>query len=261
MSENLPLLLTATINSNVYNNVGNIITDIQLRKEQYYTCLNKYITETDFNPIIFIENSDYNIDKKLFYDCAKLHSKQIEFISGSIMKKEIINYGKSFGDAFLIMEALSKSVLLNNEEFFYKVSGRIFLKNHRAICQTALKQRNEFIIYDSLKYCFTNFFKVNKNDYLTYFNKSYTLCNETNQKLIENVFYDIIKTSNITVSCFKVYPNFDGVMGATGGNYSGKKFERYLRNIAIKLGVFNYKSKWRFIISILYKVKTNIINH
>lgn len=121
-----PLLLTGTIDSSVYNNKGNRITDISERLLQYESSIQKYIESTPFNPIVFIENSGYNFDEKKFKDLAELNGKQFEFIEGSICFEEITSKGKSYGDAFLIHEGLSKSRLLSDCSFFYKITGRIF---------------------------------------------------------------------------------------------------------------------------------------
>lgn len=38
-----PLLLTGTIDSSVYNDVGNLIQDVSIRLEQYETSIERYI--------------------------------------------------------------------------------------------------------------------------------------------------------------------------------------------------------------------------
>ena len=52
-----PLLLTGTIDSGVYNNTGNLIKDISERLSQYENAIARYIKDTPFDAIIFIENS------------------------------------------------------------------------------------------------------------------------------------------------------------------------------------------------------------
>ena len=161
-----PLLLTGTIDSSVYNNTGNLIRDIETRKQQYENAIERYIKETPFTPVVFIENSGFDFNAEYFKAMAAQEGKQFEFISGKVCVEEIVRYGKSYGDAYLIWEGLQKSELLKEYDFFYKITGRIFLKNAKKICKTRDKYRNEFVVYSGMGWCFTNIFKANKADYL-----------------------------------------------------------------------------------------------
>lgn len=237
-----PLLLTGTINSNVYNNVGNLIQDISVRLEQYETSIEKYIRETPFDKIVFIENSGFSFDEEKYKDLAKEYGKEFEFISGEICREEVLTRGKSFGDAYLVSEALKKSNLLQNVEFFYKISGRIFLKNAEKICKTKNRYRNEFIMYQGKEWCFTNIFKANKEDYLAVLNDVYLDCDEKSRNDIEISFFKRLNSSALSIGSFHVYPFFDGVMGATGENYSGGLCERIIRNLMARLHFFTKDS-------------------
>lgn len=237
-----PLLLTGTINASVYNNVGNIIQDVSVRLEQYETSIEKYIRETPFDKIVFIENSGFSFNEEKYKDLATEYGKEFEFISGKICKEEVLARGKSFGDAYLVSEALQKSVLLRNVDLFYKISGRIFLKNADKICKTKKIYRNEFIMYQGKGWCFTNIFKVNKEDYLTVLNDVYLDCDEKTRNDIEISFFNRLNSSDLSIGSFHVYPFFDGVMGATGENYSGGLGERIIRNLMARLHFFTKDS-------------------
>lgn len=234
------LLLTGTIDANVYNNVGNLIVDVDTRLEQYKTTIRKYIMETEFTDIVFIENSNYQFDEQEFVELAYKYNKRFEFISGTVCVEEIIKYGKSFGDAYLIYEALQKSKILKECEFFYKITGRIFLKNSKKVCKTKYKYRNEFIMYSGVGWCLTNIFKANKEDYLRHLGDVWKECNEATVDDIEIVFYRRLVDSDMKLGSFETYPYFEGKMGATLRNYSGGFIERTLRNIMARLHFFMY---------------------
>lgn len=236
------LLLTGTIDSNVYNNIGNIITDIDLRRSQYENAIYRYITETPFTDIVFIENSGFGFDVEKYKNLAAKHGKRFEFVNGSICREEILKYGKSFGDAYLISEALHKSELLQECETFYKITGRIFLLNSKRVCRTYKKSRNEFIIYNRIGWCLTNIFKANKTDYLKVLDTVYLDCNEATANDIEIAFYKRLVSSDIELGSFRAYPYFEGKMGATGRNYSGNVAERAVRNVFAFLNGFKYGS-------------------
>lgn len=146
----------------------------------------------------------------------------------------------------MIDDILKRSELLQTEDIIYKLTGRIFLENSKDICKTVNKRKNEFIIYDSKKWCFTNIFKFSKNDYLKYWDKVYEQCDEKNGNDIEKVFYQIICEAvkeGLDVGSFNVWPCFDGIQGATLEPYTGGKMERCLRSFLCKAGCFTYGTK------------------
>ena len=57
-----PLLLTGTIDSSVYNNTGNIIQNVAERLNQYESSIEKYISSTPFDIIVFIVLASGRID-------------------------------------------------------------------------------------------------------------------------------------------------------------------------------------------------------
>lgn len=248
-----PLLLTGTINSEIYNNTGNLIKSVDVRLSQYENSIEKYITESPFNIIVFIENSGYPFDEARFKRLAFEYNKEFEFISGKICKEEVLAHGKSYGDAYLIAEALEKGVLLKNVDFFYKISGRIFLKNSKQICKTRDKYRNEFIIYQGKKWCFTNIFKANKSDYLRVLGNVYLDCDEKSVNDIEISFFNRLIAADIELGSFEVYPYFDGIMGATGEKYSGGFIERILRNFMSRLHFFSLGSRTSLLFAKVFK--------
>ena len=242
----LPLLLTGTIDSGVYNNTGNIFTDISERLMQYESSISRYITETPFDKIVFIENSGFHFDEQRFSELAKENGKTFEFIQGTICKEEILKHGKSFGDAFLIHEGLKKSKLLADEKFFYKMTGRIFLKNSYEMVRTSQKKQNEFIVYPGIHWCLTYFFKANKKDYLRVLDDIYLECDELSVRDIEISFYYRLKKAHecgeIKVQSFSAFPIIDGRMGATGANYSGGRVIQFALNMLAYWGVFSFDS-------------------
>ncbi|MCB6194758.1 MULTISPECIES: hypothetical protein [Blautia] len=250
-----PLVLTGTIDSNVYGNIGNKIRDVSERLRQHESAIARYILESPFDPIIFIENSGYLFNAKKFLVLANREGKQFEFISGKICFEEIRERGKSFGDAYLIHEVLKKSKLLKNKTFFYKITGRIFLKNSYQIVKTRDKYRNEFICYTGAGWCLTNIFKANKEDYLKYLDTIYEDCNENKTKDIEISFYYRLLKASMEVGSFEVYPWFEGIQGATLKSYSGGFLERCIRNILAKLHVFKLNSVSSKLIGVMIKIK------
>ena len=238
------VLLTGTINSTLYNNTGNRLKNVQQRYCMYMESIEKYIKDSAFDIIVFAENSQYNFPSDKFHQMAKKYKKKFEYIRCPSYVLETIAHGKSYGEARLIDDALRASKLLEDVSTIYKITGRIFLKNSRAICRTIGKYRNEYICYMNKEWCFTNIFKFNKEDYHLYWENVWEKCDEKSGNDIERVFFQILNNNkNLDVGCFSVYPYFEGIQGATLEPYSGKSVERILRSALCKLGVFTYGTR------------------
>lgn len=235
-----PLLLTGTIDSRPFDGDG---IDLKYRLESYENSIKRYICDTKFNPIVFIENSGYDFEYEKYEKLAQEYGKQFEFINGTVCNKEVKEHGKGYGDSLLIYEGLTKSKLLANVENFYKITGRIFLMNSDEIISTFSKHRNEFISYDGMGWVITYIFKANKSDYLKIMKDVYLQCNDSTRRDMEICFWLRLYDSNLDIGAFKTYPLIDGKMGVSDKPYTKGKLDTMFRNLGIKLGIFTMKSK------------------
>ncbi len=87
-------------------------------------------------------------------------------------------------------------------------------------------------------WCLTNIFKANKEDYLKILGDVYKDCDEVTVNDIEISFYKRLMNVDVEMGSFETYPYFEGTMGATGRQYSGKLPERILRNIMARFHCF-----------------------
>lgn len=249
-----PLLLTGTIDATKYSdNITKICTEDRFR--QYETSIERYIKETPFNKIVFIDNSDFEFDENKYLNMASQYNKEFEFIHGTVCIREVQSYGKSYGDAFLIHEALYKSIILKDCEYFYKITGRLFLMNSDKICKTRSKHKNEFIMYPYMGWCMTYIFKANKKDYIEHLDDVYLDCNEKTLNDIEISFFKRLEKSGIDIGSFERYPYIDGVLGSTLKKYSGNIIERFIRNAMSRLHFFQYGSITSRLLGVIMKIK------
>ncbi len=237
------LLLTATIDPSVYNNVGNILTNVEERLNQYRAALKNYITESAFTDIVFAENSGYLFDKDRYWRMAEEYGKRFEYLSCPIYSKETEQFGKSYGESRLINDALAKSNLLLETDYFYKVTGRVYLKNSRNIVKSMKKHKNEFLVVDKHKWCYTHVFKVDKNDYQRFFSGAYEriMLNRVN---LEHNYYSIIKENHdyLDIGCFDVWPYVLGRQGSTGASYTNSFKGRIYHDLLCKCKAYTYNS-------------------
>lgn len=248
-----PLILTGSINSKSYYGES---LNVGRRLSKYENAISRYITETKFNPIVFCENSDYPFDDLKFKNLARKYGKTFEFIKGTECSKEVKEHGAGYGDSLLIYEALTNSESLKDAEFFYKITGRIFLKNSDKIIKSAKIHRNEFISYDGLGWVMTYIFKANKDDYLNVLADVYLETDYIKLLDMEICFWKRLYSSSLDIGCFKTYPVIIGNMGESDTPYTKSKLDTFLRNIGVKAGVFTMKSKSGAVFWKLYKKLT-----
>lgn len=233
-----PLLLTGTIDPRSDGETRNI----EQRILQYEDSIARYICETRFDPIVFIDNSPYPFDECKYAELAKKNGKTFEFLRGTPCHEQVQQHGKGYGDGLLIYEGLTKSKVFKNVDVFYKMTGRIFLKNSDAIIRTRDRHRNEFIVYDGMGWCMTYLFKSNKSDYLQVLADTYLESDYEKLRDLEICFWLRLKKANLDIGSFSSYPNIEGRIGETDTPYTRSQMERYVRTIMMKIGMFTMNS-------------------
>lgn len=240
--DNLNLLLTGTIDPSKFGNTNVVLTNVDVRRCQYQRALEYYIKESVFDNIIFVENSGAAFDIERYKRMALEENKCFEYIYADTDISMTLLKGKSYGEASCIEQGVEKSILLKNEKCFYKMTGRILLKNSSSMLTNGAV--SSFLFRHDLQRCYTYFFKVNISDYKKYFGKVKEMCDESKDLDIERAFYDIIMSNKIPVSSFKTYPLLDGVIGTTGNAYQDKPVVYKTKVLLTKLGLYSKKGRW-----------------
>ena len=261
------LLMTATINSGNFGNVRTQIKDTEERKRQYEEALYKYIVLSNFDKIVFAENSGESFDIQRFEKLAEEHGKMFEFLYLPGDKETMQIYGKSYGEAQLISDALCNSKLFDNEQVFYKVTGRIWISNINELIDNEVNSC--FVAHNFVSWLLTSFFKVRIDDFLENLLNAKKFCNDfdDNDNCIEHVYFELMKKAKHKVKCFKKYPEFTGVVSGTGTAYKKSSGGIKLRNVLIRLKWYDMEIKTRwyyslllktaiFVNKILYKIRT-----
>jgi hypothetical protein len=234
------LLMTGTINSGYFGNVETKISDVELRKMQYYDTIEKYILKSNFDNIVFAENSDFPFDFSYFDELSQKHGKQFEYIAVNTDIAKTQTNGKSYGEAHLISQAVKRSKFINLEKAFYKVTGRVFVANINKLINN--KPSCQFITRYNSKWCLTVFFKANVEVFNRCLADIEDLCNDYSGASIEATYYQ--RLMNEKVSCFQIYPDLRGVVGSTGIPYTRSKKNLLIKNLLVKMGYYNYRSRF-----------------
>lgn len=232
------LLLTGTIDPSKFNNTMTSLTDVHTRLKQYEAALAWWIKKSDFNNIVFIENSGYMFDIDKFMQLAEQNNKKFEYILGTPYVEETIAHGKSYGESMLINEAIEKSVLLKTAGSFYKCTGRLIIKNVSKILKAKYCSDTVFTGVPADKWAFTWFFSVNIVFYRKYLSDAFKYVDDQKGIYMEHIYYKKLLQHRDLIDMFHVYPNVDGVSAGSNSQYHSGRLRLIYKNIRLKTGFF-----------------------
>lgn len=234
------LLVTGTIKPLVKINYCNP----EVRCAEYMRNLERYIRDTMFDKIIFAENSGYPVDVSMLYKIAAAGGK--EFIMLDVSQNPDCNT-MSTGEARIIQQTLAACPFLHDDDYVWKVSGRIYIRNaNKILSKTRPNSPNIFLYapkFDSLQ---TWFCRVKVGDL-----KQRLLTDEAINKMrescIEYAWMDIWKNhkKEMPVMRFPIYPDAEGI-NSSGQPYTLSKHKFLVKNFLLKLGYFTPKDNRNF---------------
>ena len=79
-------------------------------------------SNSNINDLIFLENSGFDLTQ--FEEIKKYPTKNIEIISSQVNNDFPRNLGKGYGEYLSLNEIIKNSRILDNYDYFIKVSGR-----------------------------------------------------------------------------------------------------------------------------------------
>ncbi len=257
------LLLTGAIDIGSFNVPSTTIIDVNERLSQYIASIDYAIEHyKSISEIVFCENTDYIFDYSSLKEKALKNDKKLEVISFKGDYSSIQRLGKGYGEGEIIEYALKKSELIRQCDVFYKLTGRLVVKNMDKIV-AATQSFNSFIYYPKSIYKIpkdhieTYFYKVDKNLYVKYLIDAHRDIDETQFRYLEHLFYE--RLSKIDLQSFKLVPLISGFSGTSGNSYEPKMKDLILEKINYLIGVHNLK-KTKFervmtsILSLLLKI-------
>lgn len=141
MNTKVVILLTGCVNPN--GMIFTELSDVNVRLKQYLQAINFYLLHTSC-PIVFVENSNFEISPYLPKDCDKNRLEILTF-DGNDYDKTI---GKGYGEALIIEYALNNSRFLSNPHQIIKITGRIIIDDIKEIIAEIIKAPNNVVFAD-----------------------------------------------------------------------------------------------------------------
>ena len=240
---NLPeniVVLTATIDPSV-GNVHVVLSDKLERLNQYLENIKNLILKSDFNRIVFCENSHYQHDYSSLATLAQNHGKELEILSFMGSNDIIKVKGKGYGEGEILNYAINNSAYLkSNSTTFYKLTGRIYVDNVNKILADS-HHDNIFIRWDiKKKEVDTRFFKAQVGFYKENLYRLLDSCDERTGISIEEVYFNVLK-GNSGIYSFTSYPVIRGMCASLGRPYDLGLFKSVYRMLQLKAGLLDIR--------------------
>lgn len=222
------LLLTWTIKpNNDRKHISTVLSDKnffdpEYRLKDYISTILYYITQSDFDNIVFCENSNYEI-KNIgdIQNTAKLFNKKFELLQFEWDSEKVLQYSYHYWEAEIFDYAFENSILLSQSKSFFKSTWRYIVYNINQLIAD-YKDRDYFFYkwfwFTSILSINTAFFMVSSDFYRKYLYKkqlAYYSKNHTSQSKfipLEGVFYQLLKKTlfkdNFKIISFPIFHFF-----------------------------------------------------
>jgi len=258
------LLITAAIDLKNKFVPFTILTNTEERLNQYLISL-KYAIEYyhKINAIIFCDNTNFDWNYSDLFEIAKKHNKTLEILKFHGNYEKIQQKGKGYGEGEIIDYVLENSKLINNVNYFYKITGRIIIQNFDKTSK--FSKTNHFIfssgIANNRKEVETFFYRVNIDFYNKYLKDAYLLVDDKNGIYLEQIFYNRLQDKKIKSFC--IYPKVVGISASTGKVYTKKTIDFLGTSLLNFFGLYNSELNFfgkivRFLLkNIIYKYVSN----
>lgn len=204
----LPLLLTWTIVPQTHYELN--LKSAKKRYHQYVDNLIKLITMTNFTHFVFCENSNTWIkDQKMLEEICKYYWKHIEFLQFQWDGERTKQLTRAYGDQEIMEYAVNNSKILSEFEWFYKLTGRYWIKNCNEVISARSKSKNVFIRWWLWKNTVhTCFFKTTKSYFIEHFMGKWDQLPRFQNCSLERLYYRYIKQSGINMTINWTHPIF-----------------------------------------------------
>ena len=179
---------------------------IEYKKTLYF-----YITQSDFDNIVFCENSNYNLNWTMdIKNLANQFWKKIEIFSFLWDSKKTVELTHAYWDWECIDYAFDNSKLIKNSKEFYKITWRYIINNINDIINYTKSYKNFFFRRLHILAFFwvnTGLFKINNIEYKKYF---YDGKSKLKWEILEELYFNIIKNNHINSWKVKIIPDKEG---------------------------------------------------
>lgn len=222
-----------------------VISDPEIRKQQYMESLQYYINNTEIKNICYCDNSLAPCNEELI-KIANDKGKRLECISFQGDTEKVAEKGKGYGEGDILDYAIKNSRLIEETDVLIKVTGRLRVMNMRAILRMAAREYSYFEMHHG--YVDSRCYIVKKKDYVKYLSGVKERVQDGSGYYIEHVLFDEINSHSDRFHPLPFALNISGMSGSMGIAYKdsqvkhiAKTIKRLLLAVKWHMGNRNFK--------------------
>ena len=229
------------------NDISNVvIKDAEERKSQYILALEKCLKTKGIKKVVYCDNS--NPDKIEFVSLLKLADEigvKFELLSFEGDSKLVSEKGKGYGEGEITKYALEHSRLLADENYFIKLTGRLYIDNLDKIIAHIKEDRCYFNYPNKTirNMCDTRFYAMPIEKYKEYFGDAYTKVKDEEGFFLEHAFAACVRENKLITFNFPLYPRITGLSASTGAVYTYKWYKCIFKDILSAFQVYRLNDR------------------
>jgi hypothetical protein len=196
-----------------------VVRDERTRIQQYMCALVSWARTRRVRRIILGENSNTQFDFSRIVRHLEAAGKEVELLvfDGN---RESPRYGKGFGEGEILEYVYTHSRLLRLTDSFYKVTGRLFVRNFDVVSEATTARdafRRRYGKLGNRSKADTTFFKCSLDLFERVLMDAYRDVDDEKHISIEHVYFD--RLHEAVVGEFPVLPEVVGQSASTGKMY------------------------------------------
>ncbi len=204
------------------------LKDKDKRRRQYIDSIEYYIKESEFEKIIFCDNSGAEAEEGLF-ELASVYSKKFEWLYYVGDSDNTMKYGKGFSEGEIVRYVLDNSKLMASCSKFIKITGRLKVVNINSFKKLSRKNRSYFELRGSI--LDSRCYLARKEDYNRYLLEAYKEVDDNKGRYLEIVYNEIVKSTDKVFYPLPFALNIVGESGSSGAKYYDSFFIHALKNV------------------------------
>lgn len=223
-----------------------VIRDEKKRLRQYKDSLRFLLESETFSKIIFCENSNYGVGQ--FYDLVQAAQKRgidLELMSFQGDTENVCIYGKGYGEGEIMEYIFSNSKLLQEENYFIKITGRLKVDNGNELVRRLRESRTYFNIPNRTIKGFydTRIYGMPTQQFKDFFLYAYHHVRDRQGIFLEVVYTKILQNYGIRVYNFPRYPRIVGVSGSNGMEYEYTEWKCKIRDVFSLMNMYTVNER------------------
>jgi hypothetical protein len=215
------LIITSTV---YVNSSLTLLVDPEVRVKQYVESILFYLNSASIESIVVCDNSGFDYaDVESIRTLALAKGKDIECLFFKGDSETIFKLGKGFGEGEIMNFIFKHSKLLPLCNAFYKVTGRIKVKNIDLMIDYVQPNVNYFQkirINPFLKVALldTRFYYCSKEVFQNFLVDSHFNVNDPDGFYLEHAYTEELRRNKVRFKNFLILPRYEGISGSHGGS-------------------------------------------